>query len=62
MNYKEEEESIFEILISISKFCFDDIELRFPNTNFFNNFRIFDIGYLTDALKEKRKEFEQEKL
>ena len=60
--YNEDEESIFELCISISKFTFDDIESRFPSTDFFNNFKIFDIAYLTNALIVKNKEFEQDKL
>ncbi len=58
------DEYIFVLCRSISNFTFDDLDIRFPKTEFYNNFEIFEIEYLQNCLKENfnREELKQEKL
>ncbi len=58
------DEDISDLCLSISKFTYDDLNIRFPKTKFYNNIQIFEIEYLQNGLKENfnRKELEQEKL
>jgi hypothetical protein len=58
----EEFGELLEESIRISKFTFQDLESRFPNTIFFSNFQIFDIDYQQKQLGLKINKEEEEKL
>ena len=64
INFDSDYEDIIDLCVSISKFTYDDLNIRFPRTDFYNNFEIFEVKYLESCLKKglNRKEFEQEKL